>query len=251
MILHSKKHRSLKHCWREIGLALPYRPWDAVYQRGCSLLTRSESRTWTEDEKAFVLKYYEKHGPDWKTMAQILGKNRYHVHDTWRRIFRAGLRKGKWNQMEYKSLFDSVNKDMRMRVYEEKYSKYGLIRDNICWKAVSDCLATRTEMRCCMKWYGQLSSSMVKRKEWADTDDYRLLDELLRLDACCVEDVDWDNLLEHRSGDISLKRWRQMVNHIGEHGLQSFAKQVEVLAKRYCPELLEVREALDSRPSVD
>ncbi|RZC44839.1 hypothetical protein C5167_037791 [Papaver somniferum] len=74
---------------------------------------------------------------------------------------------------------------------------------------------------------------------------------LLRLDACCVEDVDWDNLLEHRSGDITLKRWRRMVNHIGTHGLQSFAEQVEVLAERYYPELLEVREALDSRPVVD
>ncbi|KAI3843808.1 hypothetical protein MKX03_018005 [Papaver bracteatum] len=74
---------------------------------------------------------------------------------------------------------------------------------------------------------------------------------LVRLDACCVEDVDWDNLLEHRSGDITLKSWRQMVNHIGTHALQSFTDQVEVLAKRYCPELLEVREALDSRPVVD
>ncbi|RZC52788.1 hypothetical protein C5167_021209, partial [Papaver somniferum] len=74
---------------------------------------------------------------------------------------------------------------------------------------------------------------------------------LFRLDACCIEDVDWDNLLGHRPGDITLKRWRQMVNHIGIHGLQSFAGQVEVLAKRYCPELLEVREVLDSRPEVD
>ncbi|RZC49947.1 hypothetical protein C5167_018374 [Papaver somniferum] len=91
-------------------------------------------------------------------------------------------------------------------------------------------------------WLAKLKSNQV-------TDIYNC--RLLRLDACCVEDVDWDNLLEHRSGYISLKRWRQMVNHIGIHGLQSFADQVEVLSKRYCPELLEVREALDSRPVVD
>ncbi|RZC49569.1 hypothetical protein C5167_017995 [Papaver somniferum] len=75
--------------------------------------------------------------------------------------------------------------------------------------------------------------------------------QLLRLDACCVEDVDWDNLLEHRSGDITLKRWRQLVNHIGNCGIQSFAEQLIVLAKRYWPELLEVRKALDSIHVVD
>ncbi|RZC49571.1 hypothetical protein C5167_017998 [Papaver somniferum] len=251
MVLHSGKHRNVRGCWKEIGASIPYRPTEAVYQRAHTLFTRDESRKWTEDEKAFVLKYYEKHGPDWNTMAEVLGKNRYHVKDTWRRIYRTGLRKGKWTQEEYQSLFNLVNMDLRMHVCEEKKLKHGMIRDNIGWQAISKSLATRTDMDCCTKWYKQLSSSMVKEEKWADVDDYWLLDELLRLDACCVEDVDWDNLLEHRPGDITLKRWRQMVNHIGIHGLLSFAEQVEVLAKRYCPELLEVREALDSRPVVD
>ncbi|RZC49575.1 hypothetical protein C5167_017999 [Papaver somniferum] len=251
MVLHSGKHRNVRGCWKEIGASIPYRPTEAVCQRAHTLFTRDESRKWTEDEKAFVLKYHEKHGPDWKTMAEVLGKNRYHVKDIWRRIYRTGLRKGKWTQEEYQSLFNLVNMDLRMHVCEEKKLKHGMIRDNIGWQAISKSLATRTDMDCCTKWYKQLSSSMVKEEKWADVDDYWLLDELLRLDACCVEDVDWDNLLEHRPGDITLKRWRQMVNHIGIHGLLSFAEQVEVLAKRYCPELLEVREALDSRPVVD
>ncbi|KAI3959329.1 hypothetical protein MKW98_018919 [Papaver atlanticum] len=260
MIMHSGKHPNLRGCWKEIGPALPYRPYGAVSHRAHTLFTRDESRKWTEDEKAFVLKFHEKHGPNWQVMADVLGKNRYHVKDTWRRIFRESFKKGKWDQTEYQSLFNLVNKDLQMRVYEEKKSQHGMIRDNICWKAISQSLGTRTEMECCFKWYKQLSSSMVKVKgvkekvdesKWADIDDYRLLDALVRLDACCVEDVDWDNLLEHRPGDITLKRWRQMVNHIGTHGLLSFGEQVEVLAKRYCPELLEVREALDSRPVVD
>ncbi|KAI3961655.1 hypothetical protein MKW92_015504 [Papaver armeniacum] len=248
MILQCRRHPNIRGCWREIGAALPYRPRTAIYDRGHTLFERAES---TSDEKAFVLKFYEKHGPDWKSMSQVLAKDKKHVKDAWRRTFRAGLGKGKWTQMEYQSLFHLVNKDLRMHVYEEKKSKHGMIRDNIGWQAISNRLATRTQMDCCNKWYRQLSSSMVKEKIWADIDDYRLLDELLRLDACCVEDVDWDNLLEHRSGDITLKRWRQMVNHIGIHKIQSFGEQVEVLAKRYCPELFEVREALDSRPVVD
>ncbi|KAI3849613.1 hypothetical protein MKX03_008382 [Papaver bracteatum] len=251
MILNCKKHPNIRTCWKEIGAALPYRPHRAVYERGHTLLDRGESRKWTEDEKAVILKFYEKHGPKWKSLAQVLGKNKKHVLCKWRHIYRAGLNRGKWDQTEYQSLFNLVNKDLQMRVYEEKKSQHGMLRDNICWKAISDRLATRDEMRCCIKWYNQLSSSMVKEGKWADADDYRLLDELFRLDACCIEDVDWDDLLEHRPGDITLKRWRQMVNHIGIHGLQSLAEQVEVLAKRYCPELLEVREALDSRPVVD
>ncbi|MCL7023354.1 hypothetical protein MKW94_023686 [Papaver nudicaule] len=124
------------------------------------------------------------------------------------------------------------------------------LRDNIGWQAISDTVATRTHADCCYKWYTKLSSSMVKEGVWADVDDFRLLNELYMLDACCVEDVDWDNLLEYRSGEICQKRWRQMVNHIGEHGIKSFIQQVEVLAKRYCPELLETREAFDSKPLI-
>ncbi|KAI3959327.1 hypothetical protein MKW98_018917 [Papaver atlanticum] len=168
MILHCKKYPNIRNCWKEIGAALPYRPCEAVYHRAHTLYERAESRKWTEDEKAFILKFYEKHGS------------------------------GNWSQTEYQSLFHLVNKDMRMRVFEEKASKHGMIHDNISWTAISYRLATRTGMHCCKKWYEQLTSSMVKEGKWADTDDYRLLDELLRLDACCVEDVDWDNLLEHR-----------------------------------------------------
>ncbi|RZC52822.1 hypothetical protein C5167_021248 [Papaver somniferum] len=64
---------------------------------------------------------------------------------------------------------------------------------------------------------------MVKEEKWVDIDDYLLLDE---------------------PGYITLNRWRRMVNHIGTNGLLSFSEQVDVLAKRYCPEILEVRDKL-------
>ncbi|KAG4934232.1 hypothetical protein JHK87_048234 [Glycine soja] len=63
-----------------------------------------------------------------------------------------------------------------------------------------------------------------------------------------MEEVDWDNLLEHRPGNVCRKWWNQMVQYIGEHGGKSFAEQVEILAKRFCPDLLEVREAFDAKP---
>ncbi|KAL3655379.1 hypothetical protein CASFOL_001165 [Castilleja foliolosa] len=39
---------------------------------------------------------------------------------------------------------------------------------------------------------------MVAQGEWADVDDYRLIGELYSLDATCMEDVDWDGLVEDR-----------------------------------------------------
>uniref|UniRef100_A0A2P2QGM3 Myb-like domain-containing protein n=1 Tax=Rhizophora mucronata TaxID=61149 RepID=A0A2P2QGM3_RHIMU len=91
---------------------------------------------------------------------------------------------------------------------------------------------------------------MVAEGKWLDTDDYCLLNELYNQDACCMEDVDWDDLLEHRSGDVCRKRWNQMVKHLGEHRNRSFAEQVELLMERYCPDVLEAREAYESKHAV-
>ncbi|KAM3306513.1 hypothetical protein P3S67_013383 [Capsicum chacoense] len=249
-ILNSRSYPEIKGCWKEIGSAIPYRPYTAVYYRAQILFRRSESRKWTEEEYEMVRKFQKEHGNNWKVLADELGKHRFHVKDTWRRIKRPNQNKGQWTQEEYQSLFDLVNTDLRLRLSEEKRSKYGMLRDNIAWTAISDKLSTRTEANCCLKWYDQLTSPMVAKGEWADVDDYRLVDALFELDASCIEDVDWDNLLDHRPGEICRKRWNQMVLHIGKLKNSSFAEQVEVLAKRYRPDFAEVREAWDNKPVV-
>ncbi|OVA11912.1 SANT/Myb domain [Macleaya cordata] len=247
MVMHCKKYSAVRDCWREIGDALPWRPYSAIYARAHNLFERAENG-WTEEEKALILKFHKDHGSNWKKLAEVLGKHSVHVKDAYRLIKQPNLKRGPWSQEEYQTLFDLVNMDLRMKAFEEKKSQHGMLRDNISWSAISEKLGTRRHHECCMKWYGQLTSPMVKAGEWDNTDDYRLLDELLMVDACCEEDVDWGNLIEHRSGFVCRKRWRQMLTHIGEHGIKSFPEQLEVLAKRYCPELLETIEASDSRP---
>ncbi|OIT29263.1 PREDICTED: transcription termination factor 1-like [Nicotiana attenuata] len=249
-ILNSRSNPEVKGCWKEIGGAIPYRPYTAVYYRAQVLFRRSETRKWTEEEYEMVRKFHKEHGNNWKVLADELGKHRFHVKDTWRRLKLANKKKGQWSQEEYQTLFDLVNTDLKLKLSEEKKSKHGMLRDNIAWGAISDRLSTRTDATCCLKWYDQLTSPMVAKGEWADTDDYRLVDALFELDASCIEDVDWDNLLDHRPGEICRKRWNQMVLHIGQHGNRSFAEQVDVLAKRYRPELVEVREAWDSKPVI-
>ncbi|KAL3653105.1 hypothetical protein CASFOL_002786 [Castilleja foliolosa] len=251
MVLNCKKYSKLRGCWKEISSAIPYRPYGSVYFRAQKVFCRGEYRKWTQEEYDEILKYQAKHGSTkWRTLADELGRYTGHVINTWCRIKLSNRKKGHWSQDEYQKLFDLVNADLQAKISEPKISKHGMLRDNIGWTAISDVLLTRLQRDCCRKWYGQLSSRMVAEGEWADSDDYRLIGALYSLDATCIEDVEWDNLVEGRTGDVCRKRWVQMVLHIGKHGHKSFAEQVEVLAQRYCPSLLEAREIWDSKPRV-
>jgi hypothetical protein len=253
MVLHCKSHSELKNCWKEIGAALPWRPSESVYHRAHVLFERGENRKWTPEEYEFIRSYHEKNGSKWRQLADKLGKHRFHVKDTWRRIRLPNMKKGRWEQEEYQTLFDLVNMDLRMKASEEKKKKnfkQGMLRDDLSWEAISNKLGSRSSVLCCMKWYDQLTSPMVREGIWANTDDYHLIDALYNLDACCIQDVDWDNLLEHRSGDVCRERWNQMVRHIGEHASKSFSEQVEILSQRYCTDVLEAREKCDSKPAV-
>ncbi|KAK8467793.1 hypothetical protein PHAVU_007G154900 [Phaseolus vulgaris] len=251
MVLHCGIHPEVRGCWKEIAAALPHRPLASVYTRAHILFERAEQRKWKPEEFEFLLKVQEQHGANWRQVADALGKNRIHVKDAWRRVRQRKLTKGHWTQEEYQSLFDLVNLDLRVRASQGyRKSKHGMLRENIGWEAISRKLTSRTVVSCCTKWYKNLTSPMVASGGWSDTDDYRLVDALFNLDACCMEEVDWDNLLEHRSGDLCRKRWSEIVRYVGEHGGKSFAEQVELLTKRFCPDLLEVREAFDAKPLI-
>ncbi|URE25350.1 SANT [Musa troglodytarum] len=164
----------------------------------------TRNRWWEEGSRMGALDmFHAKHGADWKTLAAQIGKHRIHLKDCWRRIKSPNFRRGTWSQDEYQTLFDLVNLDLRMKAFEEKKTKHGMV--------------STTNIT-----FGQ--------------------SRLLKVDACCLEDVDWDNLLQHRSGEICRKRWGQMTRHIGGFKEKPFIEQVEVLSKRYCPEMIEYRK---------
>uniref|UniRef100_K3Y252 Myb-like domain-containing protein n=1 Tax=Setaria italica TaxID=4555 RepID=K3Y252_SETIT len=153
---------------------------------------------------------------------------------------------GTWTQDEYQNLFDLVNLDLRVKAHQKIATTHRQLRDNISWEAISEKLTTRNNKDCCLKWYQQLASPLVKEGIWADIDDYLLQ----KGDAVCFEDVDWERLLDHRSGELCRQRWNQMVRMIGSHREKPFIEHVEVLARRYCPEMLDYRkpEASDLSP---
>ncbi|XP_062228820.1 DNA-binding protein REB1-like [Phragmites australis] len=242
MIRASIKHPEIRGCWAEIATSLPHRPMMAIYKRARILLYRSDERKWTQQEYEIIRRFVEKNGTGWKKLAMELGKSEIHVKDTWRRIKPKNLKKGAWTQDEYQNLFDLVNFDLRVKAHQKFDPGHRLLRDNISWEAISDKLTTRSHYECCLKWYQQLASSLVKQGTWADTDDYLLVEALQRVDAVCVEDVDWERLLDHRSGELCRQRWNQMVRMIGGHREKPFIEQVEVLSRRYCPEMLDYRK---------
>ncbi|GAB2212965.1 hypothetical protein Drorol1_Dr00020972 [Drosera rotundifolia] len=251
MLMHCSHHRELRGCWAEIGKALPWRPVTSVYFRAHILFERGEKRKWSQEELDLVKDYHNRKGACWKSLAVELGKHRFHVKDAWRRINVSNLKRGRWTLDELEKLYELVNTDLRMKAFADRKVKHGMLKDNISWGAISEKLSTRTNAICCVKWYNSLASSMVAEGLWADTDDYRLLMALYELDKNCEEDVDWDNLLDHRTGDICRKRWRELARHIGDNRKRSFAEQIDVLYGRYCPDILEAKEAYNSKTPVD
>ncbi|XP_039020355.1 cyclin-D-binding Myb-like transcription factor 1 [Hibiscus syriacus] len=251
MVMNCGAHPEVRNCWKEIQAAIPWRPLSSVYGRAHVIFERDEKHPWTPEELETVKEFVEKHGRNWRLLADSLGKHRHHVKDTWRRIKLTNVNKGRWSQEEFQNLFDLVNVDLSMKAHQDRISKHGMLRDNICWTAISDKMETRPFVSCCVQWYGKLTSPMVADGVWSDVDDYRMIDALSSLDACCMEDVDWDNLLEHRSGDVCRKRWGQMIQNLDPNKDLSFAEQVDVLANRYRPDMIEARETYDNKIPID
>lgn len=240
MVLNCMKNSEVRNCWKQIAASLPWRPLMSVYLRAHVLYERSENRGWTKDEISALKSLQAEHGNNWKKISEFLGKSRYHVKDKWRRIKRQGLNSGNWSRDEYQKLFDLVNQNMQLKSLEkEEKPTRNVLRDNINWEAIADKMETRDHVHCCKKWYYSLVSSMVQTGEWENEDDITLLRSLLETNASDEEAVDWDALVEGRSGVTCLKRWKQMVKHLGECHSMPFLEKLEMLVKRYIPDLIE------------
>ncbi|XP_074587434.1 uncharacterized protein LOC141843275 [Curcuma longa] len=233
MILHFQNYSNITDFWKEIGACLPNRRHEATYNRAHVLLERSKSSKLKPEEYETLFRFYAKHGPDWKTIACELGKHRKHVKDTRRRTKSQNFKKGTLSQEEYQIQFDLVNMESQLKDLAEQSAKQYMLTDNIPCEVINEKLDTRFPAACRLKRYQQIASPLVMKNLWSDKDDHLLVDALMRLDACCVEDVNWDNLLEHRSGDICRKRWAEMARYIGENKEKPFIEQVEVLSQQY------------------
>ncbi|KAF3340029.1 myb domain-containing protein [Carex littledalei] len=219
IVFDAKKHKLEKNMWPEIATCLPHRHRISIYFRARKLLQRNATE-WTPEDYENLRQFQAAHGNNWRKFADLHSKNCGSVKDAWRMIKLSNQNKGHWNQEEIQKLFDLVNLDLRLKAFAKEPETHHVLRDNISWEAISAKLGTRNYVTCRHKW-------------------------LQDLDASCIEEVDWDNLLPHRDGEICHKRWRQMVRYIGEHKEKPFIEQLDILSNRYCPEMLEYRAEKD------
>ncbi|KAF8107741.1 hypothetical protein N665_0117s0013 [Sinapis alba] len=128
--------------------------------------------------------YQKKHDNEWRTFADAMSKHMNHVKDAWRRIQVTSKKKGLWT-MEYKILFDLVNKYLRMKGFKEKNSKHGILLDNILWMVISYQLRTRDHVVCYTKWYDQLEEILSHKR--SDDEDLLKVKEDDELKEIAVE----------------------------------------------------------------
>lgn len=116
------------------------------------------------------------------------------------------------------------------------------VRDNISWEFIAEQMGTRNRLECLTQWYGKMASPMVATGDWSIGDDQRLLERLMEEFPLSDELVEWDSLLDDRSGETCKKRWEQMLRCLGRgpavHHLH-FLEKLEALMMRFAPHLLE------------
>ncbi|MCO5555983.1 hypothetical protein L7F22_009527 [Adiantum nelumboides] len=248
-VFNSNKHKDACNCWADIKMSLPHRPRQAVRFRAYLLLEPgAHLGKWSEEEEALLKRLQSEHGRKWREFSSVLNRQRSCIKEKWRSLKRLNASKKKgWTQDELQQLSKMVHESLRMdRLMASKKQKidrhifvFEKLRDNIGWEKIADTLGTHNHGPCCSKWYYNLQSSLVSDGHWANQDDFLLLESLLESGASAEEEVEWDNLLEHRSGQVCLTRWKQMVKHLGENRTRQFLDKLDILAQRYAPDLLE------------
>jgi len=243
-VLNSSRHKDCRGCWQQVSKSLPHRSFRSLYARAHRLLMPGTLLgKWKEDEVGALMKLHKQHGNNWKTIAEKLGRYSYSCKDKWREA-KLKRSKGKWTLEEYEKLHMLVHTSLRVNAQLKKDPSDSRVdhrhfRDNVNWQFISDQMGTRTHANCLNAWYNKVASSMVSSGDWAITDDALLLQRIMEDCLVAEEWVEWDCLLEHRSGEVCHKRWQEMQRTLREQLKHSFIDQLEALIQIFSPELLE------------
>ncbi len=83
---------------------------------------------------------------------------------------------------------------------------------------------------------------MVDRGEWGPGDDKRLLRALLAGDAQYEWEVEWGEVVEGRSAQQCLRRWRLMLKCVPNYRQMEMAELVDYMVDHYCPRLRQEQQ---------
>ncbi|KAG0581011.1 hypothetical protein KC19_4G217400 [Ceratodon purpureus] len=248
-ILNSRTSEA-KGCWHVIRKCLPKRELKRIYARAHRILgPNTLLGKWTNEETQALMELHSVHGNNWKRIATLVGRDSEACKDKWRYVKWSKSKDykiGTWSEEEHQKLCELVFKCLHVKA---QMAKNGLIvktnrmiRDDINWEFIAEQMGGRGRLDCLCQWYRKMASPMVTTGEWSNGDDQRLLERLMEEFPLSEELVEWDSLLDNRSGEVCKKRWEQMQRTLGrgpEVRHQHFLEKLESIMKRFAPHLLD------------
>lgn len=248
-ILNSRSSEA-RGCWHVIRKCLPRRELKRIYGRAHRILGPGTFLgKWSDEEMQSLIEQHSVHGNDWKRIGSIIGRDPEACYHKWRYLkwsTSKDYKSGPWSEEEQQKLCELVLKCLHVKAQMAKKGlttkDHRIIRDDISWEFIAEQMGGRGRLDCLTHWYRRMASPMVTTGEWSNGDDQRLLGRLMEEFPLSEELVEWDSLLDNRSGETCNKRWEQMQRTLGrgpDVRHQHFLEKLESVMKRFAPYLLD------------
>lgn len=218
-----------KQFYRTIAKGLQ-RPLFSVYRRVTRMYDqKNHMGKYSCEEKLKLKELRAKHGNDWATIGQALGRSASSVKDKCR-LMKETCNSGKWLPEEEKRLTEAV--------YELTGGRPGDdIVHGLSWALVSEKVITRSEKQCRTKWLNYMNWKMKGGKEWTREEDMNLIIRVAKLNVADDTEIDWDEMARHwesaRSPQWLRGKWWSLKRHIPDYQILPFNDLLENMKTFY------------------
>lgn len=119
---------------------------------------RKQPRFWTAEDDEFLRTAVMKHGEQYwtKVAKEVPHRNAKECVQRWKKVLAPGLKKGKWSELEDRSLIALIQKHGQN------------------WTLLSECMKSRSSKQCRERWMNHLNPDLKKTK-WSAEEDAKLL----------------------------------------------------------------------------
>ncbi|KAL4226547.1 Cyclin-D-binding Myb-like transcription factor 1 [Mactra antiquata] len=218
-----------KQFYRTIARGLQ-RPLFSVYRRVTRMYDqKNHIGKYSYEEKIKLKELRAKHGNDWATIGQALGRSASSVKDKCR-LMKETCNSGKWLPEEEKRLTQAVYDLAGGRPGED-------IVHGLSWAAVAEKVITRSEKQCRTKWLNYMNWKMKGGKEWTRAEDMNLIIRVANMGVTDDTQIDWDELARNwksaRSPQWLRGKWWSLKRHIPDYQILPFNELLELMKTHY------------------
>ncbi|XP_045164326.1 cyclin-D-binding Myb-like transcription factor 1 [Mercenaria mercenaria] len=218
-----------KQFYRTIAKGLQ-RPLFSVYRRVTRMYDqKNHMGKYSYDEKVKLKELRAKHGNDWATIGQALGRSASSVKDKCR-LMKETCNSGKWLPEEEKRLTQAVYDLTGGRPGED-------IVHGLSWALVAEKVITRSEKQCRTKWLNYMNWKMKGGKEWTREEDMNLIIRVAGMEVTDDTEIDWDELARNwesaRSPQWLRGKWWSLKRHIPDYQILPFNELLESMKTFY------------------